>query len=111
MRTQGQWRVGDAGHTIFGPPNGQPSPETIATVRGRNFRENAQFIAKACNNYDNLLQAARNTVTYYAATQPGRRCLNDELNPCGGIRHWGMGDGCPLCSAREAITKAEGRSC
>lgn len=27
----GPWRVGDAGHTVFGPPNGTPSPETIAT--------------------------------------------------------------------------------
>ena len=26
------WRVGDAGHTVFGPPNGKPSPETIARV-------------------------------------------------------------------------------
>lgn len=33
--TPGPWRVGDAGHTIFGPPNGNPSPETIANVRNR----------------------------------------------------------------------------
>lgn len=33
------WRVGDAGHTIFGPKNGTPSPETIASVRkGDNAR-------------------------------------------------------------------------
>lgn len=38
------WRVGDAGHTIFGPNNGAPSPETIATVRKR---ENAPVLAAA----------------------------------------------------------------
>ncbi len=27
----GPWRVGDAGHTVFGPPNGTPSPQTIAS--------------------------------------------------------------------------------
>ncbi len=30
--TPGPWRVGDAGKTIFGPPNGNPSPETVAHV-------------------------------------------------------------------------------
>lgn len=53
-----------------------------------------------------LLAAAQNTLAYYAATQPGRTCLIDELNPCGGIKHWGIGDGCPLCSARSAIVEA-----
>lgn len=28
--TPGPWRAGDAGHTVFGPPNGEPSPQTIA---------------------------------------------------------------------------------
>ena len=53
-----------------------------------------------------LTQAAQNTVDYYAATQPGRRCLVDELNPCGGLEHWGGGPGCPLCSARAALELA-----
>lgn len=30
-RTPLPWRVGDAGHTVFGPPNGNPSPYTVAT--------------------------------------------------------------------------------
>lgn len=38
------WRIGDAGHTIFGPPNGQPSPETIAHV---NKRVNAPVLRAA----------------------------------------------------------------
>lgn len=53
-----------------------------------------------------LLRASRNTLAYYAATQPGRVCLIDQLNPCGGLNHWGWGDGCPLCSSRAALAKA-----
>jgi len=41
--TQGPWRIGDAGSAVFGPPNGNPSPETIAT----NVRKNAHLIAAA----------------------------------------------------------------
>ena len=42
--TPGPWRVGDAGHTVFGPPNGNPSPETIAPC---GTRANALLIAAA----------------------------------------------------------------
>lgn len=34
-QTPGPWRIGDAGLTVFGPANGQPSPETVAHVRKR----------------------------------------------------------------------------
>jgi len=44
-----------------------------------------------------------------------RPCLWDVLNPCWDNRatdipgkHWGVGDACPLCTARAAISKAEG---
>lgn len=30
--TPGPWRSGDVFNTVFGPPNGNPSPLTIATV-------------------------------------------------------------------------------
>jgi hypothetical protein len=30
--TPGPWRIGDAGVTVFGPPNGNPSPITIARI-------------------------------------------------------------------------------
>jgi hypothetical protein len=33
--TFGPWRVGNAGRTVFGPPNGNPSPQTIADGRSR----------------------------------------------------------------------------
>ena len=56
--TPGPWRIGDAGRTVFGPPNGNPSPEIVATVHGgtsdqaavvRAFRmkANARLIAAA----------------------------------------------------------------
>ena len=46
--TIGPWRVGDAGTTIFGPPNGSPAPQTIATMRqGKNWMSNAKLIAAA----------------------------------------------------------------
>lgn len=44
QHTPGPWRIGDAGHTVFGPHNGNPSPETIA--RGL-IRPNARLIAAA----------------------------------------------------------------
>lgn len=70
------------------------------------MKANAALIAAA----PELLRAAHNTVDHYAAVQPGAICLVDELNPCGGLEHWGGTSGaCPLCSARAAIAKAEGR--
>lgn len=42
--TPGPWRIGDAGHTVFGPPNGAPSPMTIA---GKLRREDAKLICAA----------------------------------------------------------------
>ena len=44
MHSPGPWRVGDAGATVFGPPNGNPSPETVANVKRR---ANAALIAAA----------------------------------------------------------------
>jgi hypothetical protein len=42
--TKGPWRIGDAGKTVFGPPNGNPSPETIALCK---TRANTRLIASA----------------------------------------------------------------
>ena len=53
--TRGPWRIGDAGRTVFGAPNGNPSPETVA--RGLS-RANARLIAVA----PELLEAARHAV-------------------------------------------------
>lgn len=50
--TKGPWRVGDAGATIFGPSNGTPTPETIATITHAPIvsdqkKANARLIAAA----------------------------------------------------------------
>lgn len=47
--TPGPWRIGDAGATIFGPPNGNPSPVTICAMAGPrgDSRANARLIASA----------------------------------------------------------------
>jgi hypothetical protein len=67
---------------------------------------NAHLISAA----PDLLEAANNTVDYYKRTQPETICLQDQLNPCdlggNGLKHWGGGAACPLCSARAAIAKA-----
>jgi hypothetical protein len=44
QHTPAPWRIGDAGMTVFGPPNGNPSPETVAATRNR---ANARLIAAA----------------------------------------------------------------
>ena len=49
--TPGPWRVGDAGHTIFGPKTDNPSPETVATAIRIG---DAQLIAEAPNMLDVL---------------------------------------------------------
>lgn len=47
--TPGPWRVGDAGTTVFGPPNGMPAPDRIASManRGEHTKPNAHLIAAA----------------------------------------------------------------
>ena len=56
------WRAGDAGFTVFGPPNGNPSPETVACVKRP---ANARRIVQAVNNYDNLLAVCSGLVDAY----------------------------------------------
>lgn len=82
--TPGPWRVGDAGATVFGPPTGNPSPETIANVRRA---DNARLIAAA----PELLAALRGIL------EIGKR---DMSNP----KYDGY-----FATASDAIAKAEGR--
>ena len=44
QHTPAPWRIGDAGMTVFGPPNGNPLPETVAATRNR---ADARLIAAA----------------------------------------------------------------
>jgi hypothetical protein len=50
------WRVGDAGHGVFGPPNGKPAPEMVADVRRA---DNCRFIVHAANAYPKLVAALK----------------------------------------------------
>ena len=61
MHTPTPWRVGDAGHTIFGPPNGKPSPETVATMKDR---DNAALIVRAVNSHEALVEAIKEAHHY-----------------------------------------------
>ena len=45
--TLGPWRVGDAGNTVFGPPNGRPSPQTICNLSIVDHVANGRLIAAA----------------------------------------------------------------
>lgn len=56
--TPSPWRIGDAGRTIFGAPNGNPSPKTIARVVSA--RADARVIAAAPEMLEalRLMQAA-----------------------------------------------------
>ena len=51
MKTSTPYRLGDAGHTIFGPKNGNPSPVTVATCLND---ENAHFLVTAANAYESM---------------------------------------------------------
>lgn len=44
QHTPGPWRIGDAGRTVFGPPDGNLVPTMIAPCKSR---ENARLIAAA----------------------------------------------------------------
>jgi len=68
--TAGPWRVGDAGHTVFGPPNGEPSPETIASVKKR---ANARLIAAA----PDLLNALTHAVVLLHDLNPGTQAAEE----------------------------------
>ncbi len=92
--TPGPWRVGDAGATVFGPKNGTPSPETIASVRRK---PNARLIAAA----PELLATLKVTLTRLEFLN---RLTADRM-ACGYIDNefW-------MTTAREAIASAEADS-
>lgn len=107
--TQGPWGISDPNAVVIricAKQGGEIAVVYDSPQPGNRdeHKANARLIAAA----PEFLDAAENTVAYYAATQPGRVCLNDELNPCGGLRHWGGGSACPLCSSRAAIAKVKG---
>lgn len=100
--TPGPWRVGDAGATVFGPPNGSPSPATIARVSfamipSEEMVANARLIAAAPDLLDALQDLTSGNCV--EALQSGGLCFrdNDHSRAC-------------LVQALSVIAKAEGRS-
>lgn len=83
--TPGPWRIGDRGQTVFGPPNGNPVPEIIASV---NRRGNAHLLAAA----PELLEASKAVEEAY-----GCECLDGEAT-----------GHCPMCILRAVISRIEG---
>lgn len=80
--TAGPWRIGDAGRTVFGPPNGNPSPETVASGL---TRANARLIASA----PELLAACEAALRFLdmdSGTATSRAYLADTLVVKGTIR-------------------------
>lgn len=86
--TQGPWRIGDAGTTVFGPPNGNPSPLRIADIaKTPEYRANARLIAAA----PELLEALRAALAY-----------NDSVASPDGTGQFSWGP-----QARAALAKAQ----
>lgn len=95
-QTPGPWRVGDAGHTVFGPKTDNPSPQTVASNLSR---ANAALIVKAVNSHQELLDALLYLEEYLAA-----------LIVSGALNHGAIDIGeaqARTAKARAAIEKAE----
>ena len=96
--TPGPWRIGDAGNTIFGPKNGNPSPERVATIHGGKIDQSA------C---DRLLTMQANARLIAAAPE-----LLEALKR---VRHAFYVDGSSKAlrlafeNTKELVAKAEGR--
>lgn len=55
------WRIGNAGKAIFGPPTGNPSPETVADLSHTiSARANAAHIVKCVNLFPELVSFVKN---------------------------------------------------
>lgn len=72
--TPGPWRVGDAGLTVFGPPNGTPAPEIIAPCRSR---ANARLIA-ASPDLLGMLYKIKDAIASTCKT-PNDKCLRCDI--------------------------------
>jgi len=97
MYTEGPWRVGDAGHTVFGPKKPDGSiPNRIADVRQSG--DDARLIAAA----PSLLQALSEVVAEW--DERNRRYCAEH-----GPGYYPPEDTGGIMLARAAIAKAEGK--
>lgn len=86
QHTPGPWRIGDAGHTVFGPKTDAPAPTMVAQ---RLTRANARLIAAA----PDLLAALEDLL---------------DLGRAGFIRGEDIAVTRAVDAARAAIAKAKG---
>jgi hypothetical protein len=106
--TPGPWRTGDVFNTVFGPPNGEPAPQTIATVMHGDVA-NAKLIAAAPDMAEALRllvsgklfeaeKKARAALAKAHATADMNcpRCDDTDIDPRDG------GD-CELCQGKAAL--------
>ncbi len=86
------WRVGDAGHTVFGPKIDPYPYDSIApTVIASNLKgSNAAFIVRAVNAHEELLDIVR-----YFASPTKEKTIDTN-------HHWYL-------VAKQAIAKADGK--
>lgn len=98
--TPGPWRIGDAGHTVFGPKTALTSPVSIVTLWQRTpncGREERQANAHLIAASPELLAALVEALPWVEAQ------LDDPVNKPGSVQ-------AVANRIRAAIAKAEGRT-
>lgn len=82
--TPGPWRVGDAGHTVFGPPNGAPSPKTIAPnlshADARLIAAAPDLLAALKNVRELIVEAAMTGFDYKNGNWPQRLFASQQVS-------------------------------
>jgi hypothetical protein len=58
------YRIGDAGMTVFGPPNDNPAPQVICELRRKS---DGPFLIAACNAHAELVAALRGMLNNFGA--------------------------------------------
>lgn len=81
METPRPWRIGDAGHTIFGPKTSAPSPKTVARDLSK---EDARIILAAVNTAEERRLLAESIRRFREDCLRGEDCERGE--------HWTLLD-------------------
>lgn len=108
------WRVGDAGHTIFGPLSQAPCPITVAMIPAPTprctldeRRANAAFICRAVNSHEALVAALKSCCELLNSPAVATFCAGMDLPVSRDV----LRDACSLriSEIRAALALAEGR--
>jgi hypothetical protein len=77
------WRIGDAGHTVFGPPNGNPSPTMVAqSVR----KEDAQLIIRAVNAHEELVELVKGLRSFFEEGSHEAKVIDQAIAKAEGVK-------------------------